>query len=44
MHFQLGALDFITTLCYMIIISFLWNYFSLRWHNNVVGQAMSTIM
>lgn len=44
MHIHLGALDFLTTACYIIIFSFLWKYFAVRWHNNTVGQAMSTIL
>lgn len=44
MHIHLGALDFITTALYVIVFAFIWNYFKVRWHNNVVGQAMSTIL
>lgn len=43
MHVHVSPVEFLTTVCYLVIFGFLWRSLSARWSDKPMGQAMAFI-
>lgn len=43
MHVHVSPIEFLTTVCFVVIFGFMWRSLSARWSDNSFGKAMAYI-